>query len=68
MTLNHAFGDGNLADWHLCWTQLDLILGAATVVVTFFSLVAGIFGMNIPYPWNHDHPESFAWVRLCLDS
>jgi len=42
--------------------QLELILSSATVVVALFSLVAGIFGMNIPYEWNEDHSEAFTWV------
>ncbi|XP_024366415.1 magnesium transporter MRS2-I isoform X2 [Physcomitrium patens] len=42
--------------------QLELILSSATVVVALFSLVAGIFGMNIPYEWNENHEEAFTWV------
>lgn len=42
--------------------QLELILSSATVVVTIYSLVAGIFGMNIPYDWNIGHPDAFTWV------
>jgi hypothetical protein len=44
--------------------QLELILSSATVVVTIYSLVAGIFGMNIPYDWNIGHPDAFTWVRI----
>lgn len=42
--------------------QLELILSSATVVVALYSLVAGIFGMNLPYSWNHDHSYVFKWV------
>lgn len=42
--------------------QLELILSSATVVVALFSLVAGIFGMNIPFEWNENHAEAFTWV------
>jgi len=48
--------------------QLELILSSATVVVALFSLVAGIFGMNIPYEWNEDHSEAFTWVRNKMNS
>ncbi|KAJ7533576.1 hypothetical protein O6H91_13G055400 [Diphasiastrum complanatum] len=44
--------------------QLELILSSATVVMAIFSLVAGIFGMNIPYPWNTNHGYMFKWVVL----
>jgi len=42
--------------------QLELILSSATVVVAVYSLVAGIFGMNIPYTWNTEHAYVFKWV------
>ncbi|KAG1347679.1 magnesium transporter MRS2-I [Cocos nucifera] len=42
--------------------QLELFLSAANVVLTFYSLVAGIFGMNIPYSWNENHGHVFKWV------
>ncbi|KAL6006571.1 Magnesium transporter MRS2-I [Asimina triloba] len=35
--------------------QLELFLSSGTVCVSVYSLVAGIFGMNIPYTWNEDH-------------
>ncbi|KAH9318331.1 hypothetical protein KI387_020100, partial [Taxus chinensis] len=41
--------------------QLELLLSSATVVVSIYSLVAGIFGMNIPYPWNNNHGYIFKW-------
>jgi Mg2+ and Co2+ transporter CorA len=42
--------------------QLELVLSSATVVVAVYSLVAGIFGMNIPYLWNQNHSYVFKWV------
>nr|XP_019707432.1 magnesium transporter MRS2-I isoform X4 [Elaeis guineensis] len=42
--------------------QLELFLSAANVVLTFCSLVAGIFGMNIPYSWKENHGYMFKWV------
>ncbi|XP_010923549.1 magnesium transporter MRS2-I [Elaeis guineensis] len=42
--------------------QLELFLNGATVALTFYSLVAGIFGMNIPYSWNDNHGYIFKWV------
>ncbi|EFJ29467.1 hypothetical protein SELMODRAFT_91491 [Selaginella moellendorffii] len=42
--------------------QLELVLNAATLAMALYSLVAGIFGMNIPYPWNDDHAYIFKWV------
>ncbi|XP_057826933.1 magnesium transporter MRS2-I isoform X2 [Cryptomeria japonica] len=44
--------------------QLELVLSSATVVVSIYSLVAGIFGVNIPYPWNNNHGYMFKWVVL----
>eukprot|EP00249_Psilotum_nudum_P021185 c28010_g1_i2 orf=1184-2419(-) len=44
--------------------QLELVLSSGTVVMSIYSLVAGIFGVNIPYPWNFDHPFLFKWVIL----
>lgn len=44
--------------------QLELVLSAGTVVMTIFAAVAGIFGMNIPYPWNTGHNDKFKWVVL----
>ncbi|CAL9088435.1 unnamed protein product [Musa textilis] len=42
--------------------QLELFLSACTVSLTFYSLVGGIFGMNIPYSWNDNHGYVFRWV------
>ncbi|XP_060181013.1 magnesium transporter MRS2-I-like isoform X1 [Lycium barbarum] len=44
--------------------QLELFLSSGTVCLTVYSLVAAIFGMNIPYPWNHDHGHLFKWVVM----
>jgi magnesium transporter len=44
--------------------QLELVLSSATVVVAVYSLVAGIFGMNIPYMWNQNHSYVFKWVVI----
>ncbi|CAL1411187.1 unnamed protein product [Linum trigynum] len=51
--------------------QLELFLSAGTVCLSIYSLVAGIFGMNIPYTWNKDYGYVFIWVVvltgiLCL--
>ncbi|XP_047954488.1 magnesium transporter MRS2-I-like [Salvia hispanica] len=45
--------------------QLELFLSAGTVCLSIYSLVAGIFGMNIPYTWNDDHGYMFKWVVIC---
>eukprot|EP00262_Sarcandra_glabra_P004845 TRINITY_DN16087_c1_g1_i1.p1 TRINITY_DN16087_c1_g1~~TRINITY_DN16087_c1_g1_i1.p1 ORF type:complete len:396 (-),score=70.30 TRINITY_DN16087_c1_g1_i1:475-1662(-) len=42
--------------------QLELFLSSGTVCLSIYSLVAGIFGMNIPYTWNTDHGYLFKWV------
>lgn len=44
------------------WLQLELFLSSATVCLSIYSLVAGIFGMNIPYTWNTGHGYMFKWV------
>ncbi|KAF0914675.1 hypothetical protein E2562_031136 [Oryza meyeriana var. granulata] len=44
--------------------QLELFLSSGTVCLSLYSLVAGIFGMNIPYTWNEDHGYVFKWVVL----
>lgn len=43
--------------------QLELILSSATVVMAIYSLVAAIFGMNLPYKWNEGYGYIFKWVR-----
>ncbi|WOL03977.1 magnesium transporter MRS2-I isoform X1 [Canna indica] len=42
--------------------QLELFLSAATVSLSFYALVGGVFGMNIPYSWNDNHGYVFKWV------
>ncbi|KAJ8422614.1 hypothetical protein Cgig2_000239 [Carnegiea gigantea] len=46
--------------------QLELFLSSGTVCLSVYSLVAGIFGMNIPYTWMNDHGYMFKWVRLLV--
>lgn len=43
--------------------QLELFLSSGTVSLSIYSLVGGIFGMNIPYTWNEGHGYMFKWVR-----
>ncbi|CAM6087709.1 unnamed protein product [Calypogeia fissa] len=45
--------------------QLELILSSATVMMAIYSLVAGIFGMNLPYKWNDGYDYLFKWVVIC---
>ncbi|OVA19278.1 Mg2+ transporter protein [Macleaya cordata] len=44
--------------------QLELFLSSGTVCLSIYSLVAGIFGMNIPYTWNDNHGFMFKWVVI----
>ncbi|KAL3507717.1 hypothetical protein ACH5RR_033099 [Cinchona calisaya] len=44
--------------------QLELFLSSGTVCISIYSLVAGIFGMNIPYTWNNNHGYMFKWVVI----
>ncbi|KAK7278398.1 hypothetical protein RJT34_23426 [Clitoria ternatea] len=44
--------------------QLELFLSSGTVCLSFYSLVAAIFGMNIPYTWNDNHGYMFKWVVI----
>ncbi|KAJ8764590.1 hypothetical protein K2173_006462 [Erythroxylum novogranatense] len=44
--------------------QLELFLSSGTVCLSVYSLVAGIFGMNIPYTWNDNHGFMFKWVVI----
>ncbi|KAK3146131.1 hypothetical protein QOZ80_3BG0261980 [Eleusine coracana subsp. coracana] len=44
--------------------QLELFLSSGTVCLSLYSLVAGVFGMNIPYTWNDNHGYIFKWVVL----
>ncbi|KAJ4887653.1 Magnesium transporter MRS2-2 [Raphanus sativus] len=44
--------------------KLEVVLSSGTVCSAFYSLVAGIFGMNIPYTWNDNHGYMFKWVCI----
>jgi magnesium transporter len=45
--------------------QLEIILTIATFVMAMFSVVAGVFGMNIPISIFHeDHAWLFKWILL----
>ncbi|XP_027349540.1 magnesium transporter MRS2-I-like isoform X2 [Abrus precatorius] len=44
--------------------QLELFISAGTVCMSIYSLVAAIFGMNIPYTWKEDHGYMFKWVVI----
>lgn len=44
--------------------QLEVWVSAATVCMAIYSLVAAIFGMNIPYSWTDDHGYMFKWVVI----
>ncbi|KAF5177854.1 Magnesium transporter mrs2-like protein, partial [Thalictrum thalictroides] len=48
--------------------QLELFLSSGTVCLSIYSLVAGIFGMNIPYTWNDEHGYIFKWVVPLLSN
>ncbi|XP_034930728.2 magnesium transporter MRS2-I [Populus alba] len=39
--------------------QLELFLSSGTACLSIYSLVAGIFGVNIPYTWNDNHGYLF---------
>ncbi|XP_014495127.1 magnesium transporter MRS2-I isoform X2 [Vigna radiata var. radiata] len=45
--------------------QLELFISAGTVCMSLYSLVAAIFGMNIPYTWKSPgHEHVFKWVVI----
>ncbi|KAH9729523.1 Magnesium transporter MRS2-2 [Citrus sinensis] len=44
--------------------QLELFLCSGTVCLSVYSLVAAIFGMNIPYTWKTGHGYVFKWVVI----
>lgn len=44
--------------------QLELFLSSGTVSLSVYSLVAAIFGMNIPYHWKEGHSYMFKWVVI----
>uniref|UniRef100_A0A7I4EGR5 Magnesium transporter n=1 Tax=Physcomitrium patens TaxID=3218 RepID=A0A7I4EGR5_PHYPA len=43
--------------------QFELLLTTATFVLAIYSVVAGVFGMNIPMAL-FDEPEAFKWVLI----
>ncbi|KAK6286410.1 hypothetical protein POUND7_012589 [Theobroma cacao] len=49
--------------FHCMW-QLELLLSSGTVCLSIYSLVAAIFGMNIPYTWKEGHGYMFKWVVM----
>ncbi|XP_012452740.1 magnesium transporter MRS2-2 isoform X2 [Gossypium raimondii] len=44
--------------------QLELFLSSGSVCLSVYSLVAAIFGMNIPFTWNDNHGYVFKWVVI----
>ncbi|KAB1208862.1 Magnesium transporter MRS2-I [Morella rubra] len=44
--------------------QLELFLSSGTVCLSVYSLVAAIFGMNIPTIWKENHEYVFKWVVI----
>ncbi|KAE7997731.1 hypothetical protein FH972_002336 [Carpinus fangiana] len=44
--------------------QLELFLSSGTVSLSVYSLVAAIFGMNIPTIWKDGHGYVFKWVVI----
>ncbi|KAH1108228.1 hypothetical protein J1N35_011996 [Gossypium stocksii] len=44
--------------------QLELFVSSGTVCLSIYSLVAAIFGMNIPYTWKEGHGYMFKWVVI----
>lgn len=44
--------------------QLELFVASGTVCLSVYSLVAAIFGMNIPYTWKENHSYMFKWVVM----
>ncbi|PPS06365.1 hypothetical protein GOBAR_AA14308 [Gossypium barbadense] len=47
--------------------QLELFLSSGSVCLSVYSLVAAIFGMNIPFTWNDNHGYVFKWLREYID-
>ena len=60
-----TFCNSNIT-WICFFLQLELFLSSGTVCQSLYSLVAGIFGMNIPYTWNDNHGYVFKWVSQPL--
>jgi len=48
----------------MTYMQLELFLSSGTVCLSIYSLVAAIFGMNIPYTWKEGHSYVFKWVCI----
>ncbi|KAG6528827.1 hypothetical protein ZIOFF_011012 [Zingiber officinale] len=44
--------------------MLELFLSSGTVCLSLYALVAGVFGMNIPYSWNDGHGYVYKWVVI----
>ncbi|XP_057517609.1 magnesium transporter MRS2-I-like isoform X2 [Amaranthus tricolor] len=44
--------------------QLELFLSSGTLCLSVYSLVAAVFGMNIPYTWRENHEYLFKWVII----
>ncbi|XP_058084565.1 magnesium transporter MRS2-I-like [Magnolia sinica] len=44
--------------------QANLLLTSTVLCLSMFSLVAGYFGMSVPYGWNHNHGYLFKWVLI----
>ncbi|WCJ21633.1 Magnesium transporter MRS2-2 [Euphorbia peplus] len=44
--------------------QLELFLCSGTVCLSVYSLVAAIFGMNLPFTWREGHGYMFKWVVI----
>ncbi|GAB4830475.1 Magnesium transporter MRS2-I [Ancistrocladus abbreviatus] len=42
--------------------QLELFISSGNLCLSMYSLVAAIFGMNIPYTWKENHGYVFKWV------
>ncbi|KAL0692032.1 hypothetical protein Bca4012_059212 [Brassica carinata] len=57
-------GDENDVEQLEMLLELEVVLSSGTVCSAFYSLVAGIFGMNIPYTWNDNHGYMFKWVCI----
>ncbi|XP_058086394.1 magnesium transporter MRS2-I-like [Magnolia sinica] len=48
--------------------QLELFIGTSTLSLLIISLVAGIFGVNLPFTWNQNHGYLFKWVLVITGS
>ncbi|KAL2934609.1 Magnesium transporter MRS2-I [Bienertia sinuspersici] len=45
-------------------TTLEIFLISGTLCLSVYSLVAAVFGMNIPYTWRNNHQYLFKWVVI----